>query len=474
MSLSSKAVLRIYAMVAIQCMGSLQYGYHLTELNAPEAYLTCRLLPPEQRNGVDCIPMTAQQLGSVTGLISIGGLITSLFMGNVASKLGRRKASLFSCIPFVIGSIVTGASKSVQQLQLGRFLEGLGAGAAIVVVPLYLSEVGPPYMRGRLGFMNQACINIGILVAQILGIFFSDYGKWRVILFFGAFLGALFGFLLAFCLVETPKWYISVVKYHLARKALEYLRATSNVEEEFKTIGGEDGHESTSSRPHNDQTEEEESLVHSNSKNKIVSVQSFLFSRKYRAQMIAVIGILIAQQFCGINSIIFYGVSILADLFPNQTTLINCMISVVNCLVTLYSSTIVDRYGRKPMLIVSMSGMAVFAFLLGFGINNSYPALSAISATLYVVVFAIGLGPIPFMIISELVPHNAVGAAQSVGTTANWLATFLVGYLFPILQGKYGGYTYYIFVFFCITSIIFVSYVVPSNQHVEHEEHDED
>lgn len=488
--LSTTAVLRIYSMVAIQCLGSLQYGYHLAELNAPEAYMTCRLLdnPPSTNSTlasnsflssnnthhhprqVDCIPMTASQLGSVTGLISIGGLVTALFMGNVASRIGRQKASILSCVPFVLGSLVSGSSTSVWQLQLGRFVEGLGAGAAIVVVALYLSEVGPQSMRGQLGFMNQASINLGILVAQILGIFFSDYGKWRIILFFGAFLGTFYGVLLTCFLQETPKWYVSVGEYGLAKRALKYLRATSHVEEEFRELGGKDGggHGNTDEERSNEPAENEALLDgtnrHHKHKNDIVSVKSFLFSKPHRTEMVTVCGILIAQQFCGINSIIFYGVSILSNLFPNQTNLINCMISVMNLVVTLYSSTIVDKFGRKVMLLVSITGMAIFAFGLGFGINNSLPILSASSATLYVFFFALGLGPIPFMIISELVPHNAVGAAQSVGTTANWGATFLVGYLFPVLNSKYGGNTYYLFVAFCVASIVFVMYFVPGNR----------
>lgn len=419
--------------------------------------------------------MTAGDIGSITGIVSIGGLVTALVTGNVAAVVGRRKAALLSCIPFIIGSLLTGAARNVWEMEVGRFISGLGAGAAIVVTPLYLSEIGPPHLRARLGFMNQVSINVGILIAQVLGIFFSSLTRWRLILFFGAVLGVVYAVCLSLFLVESPKWYVSVAQHQLARKTLQYLRDSENVEQELNSLGSiTSKDDSDTSVSTNEETQAlldttvsapETTLIPAiniPAKEHIVSVQAFLFASEHRRQLIVVAGVMMAQQFCGINSIIFYGVSVLEKLFPELTTTINCIISVLNMLVTMYSSTIVDQYGRKQLLIFSISGMAIFSTLLGFGINNSYSILSALSATFFVVTFAIGLGPIPFMLVSELVPHNAVGAAQSVGTTANWLSTFAVGYFFPIFQAKLGGNTYYLFTCFCLLSITFIWTLVPS------------
>lgn len=438
-------------------------------MNAPEAYISCRLLPPEEREGVDCIPMSAQEIGSVTGLLSIGGVITAFFAGNIAAYLGRRKTSLLTCIPFILGSLITGSALKVWQLQLGRFISGLGAGAAIVIVPIYLAEIGPATHRGKLGFFSQIAINIGILLAQVLGIMFSNYTQWRYIIFAGAIIGLVYAVTLTLFAVESPKWFVSVGSNKSAIETLKYLRDMDNVDEEIVSLGGtaskvnaHDEIQDTTSLLSSHDPENVTTIVES-AKNDVVSISSFLFGRQYRSSLIVVAGIMMAQQFCGVNSIIFYGVSVLAKLFPEWTKAINCFISILNTIVTLYSSTIVDHYGRKPLLISSISGMAVSAFLLGFGITHELSVMSAVAATLFVVAFAVGLGPIPFMIISELVPHNAVGAAQSVGTTANWLSTFLIGYTFPILQVSLGGYTYYIFTLFCILSVLFVVIMVPSD-----------
>ena len=296
-------------------------------------------------------------------------------------------------------------ASNVRHLQAGRFITGLGAGTAIVVVPLYLNEISPPNLRGMLGFMNQFSINIGILLAQFLGLAYSNFSQWRYILFGGAVIASLNAFLLYF-IPESPKWLVSAGRIEEGRRALQLLRYSVDVENEFSVYANEE--EAVARTPNQ------------------VSIVKFCTAETHRPKFIAVAGVMAFQQLCGVNSIIFYGVSVLATLFPQLAPVLNCVISILNCIVTAYSSTIVDKYGRKLLLISSIAGMAVTSALLGFGITHSFPTLSAVSAMMFVVSFAMGLGPIPFMVISELVPETSVGAAQSVGTTINWLATFLV------------------------------------------------
>jgi MFS family permease len=307
-------------------------------------------------------------------------------------------------------------ASNVSHLQAGRFIAGLGAGSAIVVVPLYLNEISPPDLRGMLGFMNQFSINIGILLAQFLGLAYSNFAQWRYILFGGAMIASLDAVLLYF-IPESPKWLVSAGRVEEGRRALQVLRYSVDVEDEFSVYANEEEEEGLLGN--------HENITQARTPNQ-VSIVKFCTENTHRSKFIAVAGVMAFQQLCGVNSIIFYGVSVLATLFPQLAPVLNCVISILNCVVTAYSSTIVDKYGRKLLLISSIAGMTVTSALLGFGITHSFPTLSAVSAMMFVVSFAMGLGPIPFMVISELVPETSVGAAQSVGTTINWLATFLV------------------------------------------------
>ena len=309
-----------------------------------------------------------------------------------------------------------GTATSVLQMQAGRFITGLGAGSAIVIVPLYLNEISPPDLRGKLGFMGQLAINFGILLAQFLGYIFSDYFHWRYILFFGAVIGILNAILLTW-VPESPKWLAATGRVDQARRCLQHLRQTLDIEEEFTAYR----------KPKTSETQRllevtEEVREH----HKEVSIWSFCTHQKYRKQFIAVCGVMAFQQICGVNSIVFYGVAVLADLLPQLAPLLNCIISTLNCIVTVVSANFVDEHGRKALLVWSIAGMTFTSFLLGFGITHSLSILSAFSATAFVVSFALGLGPVPFMVIPELVPHEVANAAQSVGSTINWLSMFLV------------------------------------------------
>lgn len=306
-----------------------------------------------------------------------------------------------------------GSAHSVTQMEIGRFIVGLGAGSAIVVVPLYLNEISPPDLKGMLGFMNQFSINVGILIAQFMGLAYAE--NWRVILYFGAVIGAA-NLALLTLLPESPKWLMSQGRREEAKRALQYIRYSVNVDDELNTVASEEEGLLSADTTAN----ATDSVPHQ------VSVWTFCTKSAHRAKFTAVVGVMAYQQLCGVNSIIFYGVSVLAKLLPQLAPAINCLISILNCIVTAFSSTIVDKYGRKLLLMSSITGMAVTSFLLGFGITHGLPILSALAAMCFVVSFAMGLGPIPFMVIPELVPETSVGAAQSIGTTINWLVTFLV------------------------------------------------
>ena len=160
-----------------------------------------------------------------------------------------------------------------------------------------------------------------------------------------------------------------------------------------------------------------------------------------------------------------YGVSLLSDLLAANAAILNVLVAALNVIVTTAAAPLVDRIGRKPCLLISISGMGTSSILLAFGIMKAIPILSAISVLLFVASFGIGLGPVPFLLSSELVAAEAVGATQSWALAANWIATFVVAQFFPLVNEKLGkGQVYFIFAGFALVFGLFTAWFVPETR----------
>jgi MFS family permease len=177
-----------------------------------------------------------------------------------------------------------------------------------------------------------------------------------------------------------------------------------------------------------------------------------------------------AQQFCGINSIMMYSVSLLSGVLPISSSALTIMISIINLVTTILCAPLADKIGRKACLLLSISGMGSMALVLAISLRLQIKLLSAISVLLFVASFATGLGPVPFMMASELVGQEAVGATQSWCLAANYVATYIVAQFFPIinrwLNHRLGGagWAYFIFAGLAVLSFIFVSWRVPETK----------
>ena len=167
----------------------------------------------------------------------------------------------------------------------------------------------------------------------------------------------------------------------------------------------------------------------------------------YRPAIIAVVAVMFAQQLTGINSIIMYSVNILSTLLPTTAALLTVAISALNLFITTLCAPLSDKIGRKTCILLSIAGMGTSAILLALGMSHGVKILAAIATLLFVASFAVGLGPVPFILANELVGPEAVGATQSWALAANWIATFIVSQFFPILNKAMGGQgrVYYVF-----------------------------
>lgn len=505
----------LVVLVAVATLGPLQFGYHLVrrlrcppqlrdrsanvivaspkaELNAPEDVITCRkksisAIEKLMSSGTDpsaaqadCIPMGRASFAAISAMFTVGGLIGALAAGPFTSRHGRRPAMQATAAFYLAGSAIETFAASVAVMIIARFLTGIGAGASTVIVPLYISEVAPPAKRGFFGAFTQISINVGILFTQTLGYFLSYGSAWRWIFGVGVIISAAQGFgLLA--VPESPSWTANVRGDVVrARRILQRIRGKqSNVDDEVEAWGAGDGKPpGERARLLGDGSEASEagagSLLQSpspsRSQNAPLGFVQVVRDLHCRPAIIAVVGIMFAQQLCGINSIIMYSVSLLKDLLPTSSALLTILISVINLGTTIAASPLPDRLGRKACLLASIIGQGSSSLALALSIRFGVKVLSAVAVLLFVAFFAVGLGPVPFIMASELVGPEAVGATQSWALGASYIATFLVAYLFPIVNDALNnalggaGWVYFIFAGFALLFATFVARNVPETK----------
>lgn len=416
----------------------------------------------------ECIPMTPAQFAIVSSIFTLGGLAGALAAGPITSSRGRLVSMRLTGALYILGSLIETLAGSIPVIALGRFLVGVGAGGSTVIVPLYISEVSPPASRGFFGAFTQISINVGILIVQTLGFFLSYGSAWRWILAAGVFIaaGQTLG---SFAMPESPAW-LATTKGDVtaAKRTLQRIRGhLVSVDEEVESWGGAEGEEVPGEEEGLLAREGEPSAGLSKQGGSHLGFVQVVKDPHTRPAIVAVVGIMFAQQLCGINSIIMYSVSLLRDLLPINSALLTIIISLINLITTVACSPLPDRLGRKTCLLLSIAGQGTSSLALALSIMFDVKIMSAISVLLFVAFFAVGLGPVPFIMASELVGQEAVGATQSWGLAASYVATFLVAQFFPIvntaLNERFGGagWVYFIFAALSVFWGLFVSWKVP-------------
>ncbi|MCJ1379836.1 hypothetical protein MMC17_002939 [Xylographa soralifera] len=480
-------------LITIVTLGPLQFGFHLAELNAPEAVIRCIDQPSilTAPSLPTCIPMTSGQFSVVSSIYTIGGLLGALTSGPLTTKYGRVLPMRLGALFFIVGPILSSLAPSIPVIALGRFISGIGAGAAIVVVPIYISEISPKESKGLFGALTQITINVGILVSQVLGYFLSYGNMWRVVLGTAGGIALVQGLgLVGVC--ESPSWLVTTGKTGQAKRMLESIRGGDIQEEVGKWGTAQEGQgENSSVRWYlslagqqiikstvriNGGADEYDSLLRGEENNQstpptkrsseasIGILKVIVHPDHYRA-IIAVIGVMLAQQLCGINSVIMYSVSFLRDLLPTTAGIITIGVGALNLVMTIACAPLSDRLGRKTCLLLSIAGMGSMSLMLGFALLFGVQILAAVATLLIVASFAVGLGPIPFILANELVGPEAVGATQSLALSANWIATFLVAQFFPILSEALDqGRVFFLFAGLAVVFFAFVSLWVPETQ----------
>ena len=353
--------------------------------------------------------------GMVVGAVPIGAVGGAWFASGGSDRYGRRKLILISSVIFIIGAIGSAAAQEAGLLIASRVVIGVAIGVASAVAPVYISEVAPANMRGSLVTFFQLAVTIGILVAYLVGLAFTDVGGgWRWMLG----LGAVPAFALAIGMLrlpQSPRWLVMQGQEEAAREALARVRPAGDqaIDLELEEIQASMGnHEEKSS-------------------------WRDLLQPAVKAALLVGIGLAILQQVTGINTVIYYAPTIIQQAgidSASSAILASLGVGIVNVIMTVVALRLLDRAGRRTLLFIGVSGMSFSLFLLGVSFLGSETVLTSIVAVLslmlFVSSFAISLGPIFWLLNAEIYPLSVRGKAAAAGTMTNWFFNFVVSLTF--------------------------------------------
>ena len=392
----------------------------------------------------------------ITSWVTLGAMVGALIAGAVADRLGRRWTVLLASILFVFGALIEALAPNTTILIIGRFTVGFGVGVASVAAPLYAAEMAPTRLRGRFVSLYQLAITIGIFVAYYVDYLLSHSSKWRVMLGVSA-VPAVLLVLAIIPLPDSPRWYMSKGRRERAEMALAKVEPDCNVTERVDEIAAaveEDAKKSAS--------------------------WAVVFSQQWRKPLIIGISLAVLQQFTGINAVIYYANQIFAAAgfkTPDSQGLATLWaIGAVNVLATFVAVAWVDRFGRKPLLMIGSSGMFLSLVLIGamylkldHHSGGSSPSMAGIVTLIGLVVFiacfAFSLGPIVWTVINEIVPGEVRGKAVAAATAANWFAAWLVTQFFLTLIDAIGSTgVFWLFAGFCVVTFVFVRRFLPETK----------
>jgi MFS transporter, SP family, galactose:H+ symporter len=382
----------------------------------------------------------------VVGMVLVGAATAALGGGRLSDRLGRRTTLMLTSVIFILGALICAFAGSFQILLVGRTVVGVGIGLASTTVPVYISEVSPPKARGWQVSLFQLAITIGILVAYVVDYAFAGSGGWRWMLGLAAVPGLLLGLGMLY-LPESPRWLAKHGQTEKALKILGKIRGTSNVAAEFQEIqstlsqGGEHGN------------------------------WSELWSPAVRPALVVGVGLAVFQQVTGINTVIYYAPTILQSAGISSASgaiLATAGIGVVNVVMTLVSMWLIDKMGRRPLLLTGTAGIVITLGILGFAFQKpggSLAQVAVVTLMAYVASFAISLGPIFWLLIAEIYPLKIRGLAEGTAAASNWAANLLVSLTFLTLVQALGPTrTFWLYALFGVAAWIFSYYLVPETK----------
>ncbi|KAM7272929.1 hypothetical protein ACFE04_027593 [Oxalis oulophora] len=400
---------------------------------------------PAQSGIIDDLGLSVAQYSVFGSILTIGAMIGAIMSGRLADYIGRKRTMAFAEIFCIVGWLIIVFSKVALLLDIGRLLVGYGMGLLSYVVPVFIAEITPKNLRGGFTTVHQLMICIGVSMSYLIGAFVN----WRILALIGI-IPCLVQLLGLFSIPESSRWLAKVGKWKECEAALQHLRGkNANISYEMAEI--------------KDYTESLQQLSEDNILN--------LFQRRYAYSLIVGVGLMVLQQFGGINAVAFYASSIFTSAGFSGSVGTIAMV-VVQIPMTVLGVLLMDKSGRRPLLLISAMGTCIGCLLVGMSFffqdlqlwQHATPYMALSGVLVYTGSFSLGMGGIPWVIMSEVFPINMKGSAGSFVTLVSWIGSWVVSFSFNFLMEWSSTGTFFIFSSICGMTVLFVAKLVPETK----------
>ena len=428
----------IYLITLIAALGGLLFGYDTAVIAGAIGFLKTHF------------HLTAAMQGWAASSALIGCIFGAMIAGALGDWLGRKRALIISAILFTISAIGSAIPHNLTQFVIARMIGGVGVGSASLLSPLYIAEIAPAKIRGRLVSLNQLAIVSGMLIIYFVNAAIAGFGDdaWNAVIgwrwmFASETLPALLFMALLFFVPSSPRWLTKQGReeeaFEILKKVNPFEKANIELNEIKATIAEETG-----------------SLLQ-------------LFRPGLRVALAVGIVLAILQQITGINAILYYAPEIFrkTGLGTNAALMQTVFVGAVNVTFTFVAIGLIDKIGRKALLLIGAGGMTIFLFLIGgaFYLQKFDGPWVLLFILLYIASFAASLGPVVWVVISEIFPTKIRGRAMSIATVFLWTACYLVSQTFPMLLEKFGSaVTFWIYMTMSVVNFLFVLKIVPETK----------
>lgn len=423
----------------VAAIGGFLFGYDTAVINGANSYLKAHL------------GLTPAQQGLAGASAILGCIPGAMFAGFLSDRFGRRKLLFLSAILFGLSAILSALPRTFEEFLIARFIGGIGIGAASMICPVYIAEMSPERLRGRLGALFQLGIVTGIFLTLFINMTIQGMGDeawntaygWRWMLGMETVPALLFLGLL-FAVPESPRWLAQKGREEKARQIFEKIDGPTHAEEEMRAIrkvsGGDEGR------------------------------LSELFSGPFRKPMFIAIVLMACSQFCGINAIMYYSTDIFATAGGGKDAAFTSTVWVglINLLFTFVAIALVDKAGRRPLLLTGTAVQVIALGLVGYMFQtgtNGLPLLLCV--IVFIAAFAMALGPVGWLLCSEIFPNKLRGRAMSVAALTVWICCYLVAQTFPMMNENPSigpAITFWIYAGVSLFTFFFVLAVIPETK----------